>query len=81
MKKQKLLMFLVMGLLTLIGFRSVAQTPTYICSLRNDVQVSQTVYEFDVYIQRTGVNVFKLEVQRSQMLPRFRDLRNSLSMI
>ncbi|MBK7173709.1 MAG: T9SS type A sorting domain-containing protein [Bacteroidales bacterium] len=60
MKKQKLLMFLVMGLLTLIGFRSVAQTPTYICSLRNDVQVSQTVYEFDVYIQRTGVNVFKL---------------------
>jgi hypothetical protein len=32
-----------------------AQDPTYLLELRNDVQVSSTVYEFDIYLLRTGV--------------------------
>ena len=31
-----------------------AQIPTYLCELRNDVQVNASTYEFDVYLLRTG---------------------------
>jgi hypothetical protein len=31
-----------------------AQNPSYLLELRNDVQVADTVYEFDIYLVRTG---------------------------
>jgi hypothetical protein len=36
-----------------------AQNPTYLLELRNDVQVSATVYEFDIYLLRTGTTAFE----------------------
>jgi len=36
-----------------------AQSPTYLLELRNDVQVSGTVYEFDIYLLRTGTTTFE----------------------
>lgn len=48
------MMFFIMGA---IGVQAQPQ-PTYLCELRNDVQVSPTVYEFDIYIMRTGINAF-----------------------
>ena len=36
-----------------------AQNPTYTLDLRNDVQVSSTVYEFDIYLLRTGTTAFE----------------------
>ena len=46
------LLFLVVILLT--GFDLQAQAPTYACIAKNDTLQSQTVYQFDVYIYRTG---------------------------
>ncbi|NVO18465.1 MAG: T9SS type A sorting domain-containing protein [Bacteroidetes bacterium] len=62
MKKPKLFLFWMITAFLMLSssISSLAQNPTYICSLRNDVQVSQTEYQFDVYIQRTGPTVFKL---------------------
>jgi hypothetical protein len=36
-----------------------AQNPTYLCELRNDVQVSGKIYEFDIYLLRTGTTPFE----------------------
>ena len=36
-----------------------AQNPTYTLDLRNDAQVSSTVYEFDIYLLRTGAIPFE----------------------
>ena len=36
-----------------------AQNPTYLCELRNDVQVDARTYEFDVYLLRTGAVEFE----------------------
>ena len=36
-----------------------AQDPTYLCELRNDVQVDASTFEFDVYLLRTGTTVFE----------------------
>lgn len=44
-------------LVVLISFLSIltkAQSPEYLLELRNDVQVSATEYEFDIYLLRTG---------------------------
>jgi len=40
----------------LISFSTISygQNPTYVLSLRNDILVSSTVYEFDIFLQRTG---------------------------
>jgi hypothetical protein len=46
--------FMVLWLLPLAIFAQ-----TYICEIRNDVQVSPTEYTFDVYIVRTGATVFE----------------------
>ena len=45
-----LLMMLIFPLSLLIK----AQNPTYLCELRNDAQTSSTVFEFDIYLLRTG---------------------------
>jgi hypothetical protein len=36
-----------------------AQNPSYLLELRNDVQVSANVYEFDIYLLRTGTTTFE----------------------
>lgn len=36
-----------------------AQNPTYTLELRNDIQVSSTVYEFDIFLLRTGTTAFE----------------------
>ena len=36
-----------------------AQNPTYLCELKNDVQVDASTYQFDVYLLRTGSTVFE----------------------
>ena len=35
------------------------QAPTYLCELRNDIQVDARTYEFDVYLLRTGATPFE----------------------
>jgi len=36
-----------------------AQNPTYLCELRNDVQIDARTFEFDVYLLRTGTTAFE----------------------
>lgn len=36
-----------------------AQMPTYLCELRNDVQVSGNIFEFDIYLLQTGTTPFE----------------------
>lgn len=48
--------------LWLVSFTTVilsAQNPTYLLELRNDIQVSSTVYEFDIYLLRTSTFLFE----------------------
>jgi hypothetical protein len=44
---------------TLFALFLKAQNPTYTLELRNDIQVSATVYEFDIYLLRTGTTAFE----------------------
>ena len=37
-----------------------SQTPTFNCTLTNLTQVSCNVFEYDIYLQRTGSTIFKL---------------------
>ena len=60
MKKFVLLFLVLVGVIS-----SYAQTPTYEYRLMNDKQVSSTVYEFDVYLKRTGSTT--LEVANTQL--------------
>ena len=53
-------MWIAGALLILLNISSWAQVPTYTCDLRNLTQVSCNVFEFDVFIRRTGSFVFKL---------------------
>jgi hypothetical protein len=54
--KNKLLIKLIaaIALFWVIPFGANAQAPTYICQVRNDVQLSPTEYQFDIYLQHTG---------------------------
>src|SRR5689334_9879253 len=38
---------------------SNAQAPTFDCYLTNDTFISPTIYQFDIYLLRTGTNVFE----------------------
>jgi len=50
----------MMALLLLVPTATLtAQNPTYLCELRNDVQVDARTFEFDVYLLRTGTTVFE----------------------
>ena len=53
-KLSKVLIFLA---ITFFSITIYAQTPTYECRVTNDLQVSPTVYQFDIYIYRTGSTV------------------------
>jgi predicted secreted protein len=55
--------FLILSLLFVRA--AYSQTPTYEYRLMNDVQVSPTVYEFDIYLKRTGT--VPLEVANTQI--------------
>lgn len=52
------------GITALILFLAIsglrAQNPTYLCDLRNDIQVDARTFEFDVYLLRTGSVPFEL---------------------
>jgi len=39
--------------------KSYSQKPTYTCTLTNDVLTSENVYEFDIYLLRTGTDPFE----------------------
>ncbi|MDP2336713.1 MAG: hypothetical protein Q8N05_09725 [Bacteroidota bacterium] len=56
LKKTGMSIFLL--LLAVAGLR--AQTPAYLCELRNDNQVDARTFEFDVYLLRTGSTPFEL---------------------
>jgi hypothetical protein len=45
--------------LILISISGQAQNPSYLLELRNDVQVSTTEYEFDIYLLRNGATAFE----------------------
>ena len=55
LKKTRISLFLLV--LATTGLR--AQNPTYLCELRNDIQVNANTYEFDLYLLRTGSTVFE----------------------
>jgi len=57
--------FLLLSLILIIVGLASAQTPTYEARLMNDRQVSSTVYEFDIYLKRTGATA--LEVANFQV--------------
>jgi hypothetical protein len=59
MKGKKYSGFLWIVLLIQFPLSIQAQNPTYLCELRNDVQVSSTVFEFDIYLLRTGATPFQ----------------------
>jgi hypothetical protein len=39
---------------------SYSQKPTYTCSILNDAQIADNIYEFDIYVLRTGSIPFEL---------------------
>lgn len=45
---------LMAALLAVIAIETSAQTPTYSCVAKNDTLINSTVYQFDIYIYRTG---------------------------
>lgn len=51
---------LICCLLFLLPFLSMAQNPTYTADLRGDVMVSSSVYEFDLYMTRTGLTSLEM---------------------
>jgi hypothetical protein len=43
-----------------VSYLGFAQLPTCRCELRNDSLLNPQIYEFDIYLLQTGLNVFKL---------------------
>ena len=61
MRNKLLLSFLFVLILTGIYVPvSYSQSPTYNCTLSNDAYTSDNVYEFDIYLLRTGTSAFEL---------------------
>jgi azurin len=49
----------VMFMILTISSMVLAQTlPTYEARLKNDIQVSPNVYEFDIFLKRTGTQPY-----------------------
>src|SRR5438445_4227803 len=46
-------------LCVLLSLSGRAQVPTFDCYLANDAFISPTIYQFDLYLLRTGTNVFE----------------------
>jgi hypothetical protein len=59
MRSSKMKLISICLLLFTFGI-SVADVPTYTAFLQNDLMVSSTVYEFDLYLTRTGVTPLEL---------------------
>ena len=51
---------LVLMMVGLFSSSSVAQNPTYTCTLANDAVTAPNVYEFDIYLLRTGGTAFEM---------------------
>ena len=62
MKKSLHLIFLLtVGVLCLVGTTKIySQDPTYSCDIRNEVFVASNIFEFDLYLTRTGSEPFEL---------------------
>ena len=60
MKNRFLLSALILFLIGFYSSTSYSQTPTYTCTLANDVQVADNIYEFDIYLLRTGTTPLEL---------------------
>lgn len=62
MKKQLNLIFLLsLGYFGLLASTKVySQAPTYSCDIRNEAFVASNIFEFDVYLTRTGVTPLEL---------------------
>ncbi len=58
---KKRLVYRFIWIMFIIHFSSAifAQNPTYLCELRNDAQVSPKVFEFDIFVVRTGTTPFE----------------------
>jgi hypothetical protein len=46
--------FFLFGLFIMFGNSLSAQTPTYYCDIRNESFVASNIFEFDLYLTRTG---------------------------
>ena len=57
--KQKQLALILTMLLCMI-FRAAAQSPQYYCDIRNHSFVSSQVYEFDIFLTRSGATPLEL---------------------
>ena len=53
---KKMAKALLIILLATVALDASSQTPDYSCVAKNDTLLSSTVYQFDIYIYRTGVN-------------------------
>src|ERR1035437_4033146 len=60
MKNKFLLCSMFLLIVGLFATFSYSQTPTFNYVIANDVQTAANVYEFDIYLLRTGTNVFQL---------------------
>src|ERR1035438_3942280 len=61
MRNKYLLSFIIMLIVTVLYIPlSYTQTPTYICTLANDILAGGNVYEFDVYLLSTGTTPMQL---------------------
>jgi hypothetical protein len=58
--KYKFLPCIVLLLVGLFVPLSYSANPTYTCTLTNDVKTASNVYEFDIYLLRTGTTPFEL---------------------
>ncbi|MBI4547791.1 MAG: putative Ig domain-containing protein, partial [Ignavibacteriae bacterium] len=57
----KLSIYTLMAIVLLAFSQNVnAQIPTYQLTLQNDILVSETIYEFNIFIERTGGGIFEL---------------------
>ena len=59
MKNRLLTRLTLTMLIIMFAMRLQGQNPSYLCELRNDVQVSATVFEFDIYLLQTGATPFE----------------------
>jgi hypothetical protein len=58
--KYKFLPCIVLLFVGLFVPLSYSANPTYTCTLTNDVKTASNVYEFDIYLLRTGTTPFEL---------------------
>jgi hypothetical protein len=56
----KVFWFFLLGAVILFGNSLIGQTPAYYCDIRNETFVASNIFEFDLYITRTGSTPLEL---------------------